>query len=81
MNMGEVLELAPVVLDGENAPGVPVIDHLEQEILHSGCEIQYFPDLALFEVAGVGQLKHFSENDLWRVSSSRRYLCASPPIP
>ena len=33
------------------------------------------------EVAGDGQLKHFSDNDLCEDSSSRRYLCPSPPTP
>ena len=37
--------------------------------------------LAVERVAGDGELKHFSENDLCSLQFSRRDLCASPPAP
>ena len=37
--------------------------------------------LAVERVAGDGELKHFSENDLCSLHLSRRDLCASPPAP
>ncbi len=43
------------------------------------CEYQYSPNLGIIRVARDGQLKHFSDNDLCPVPSSRRLLCASPP--
>lgn len=42
-------------------------------------QFQYFPNLRIIMVAGDGQLKHFSDNDLCNALSSRRPPCASQP--